>query len=105
MHGHLNVTFVSFFHMPTSRHSRGETSLLKVTCSLFLVTHCLLGLEILTESHIRRDALLAEVATRSPSPLMLFFQHRMISFSHTCLFFALATIRAFRLLQVRVYVL
>jgi len=91
--------------MHTSCHSRGETSLLKVTRSLFLVTHCLLGLEFLTESLIRRDALLAEVATPSPLPLMQLFQHRMISYSRGCLFFALASIRVFRLLQVRVRVL
>jgi hypothetical protein len=34
-----------FFRVLTSCHSRGETNLLKVTRCLFLVTHCLLGLE------------------------------------------------------------
>jgi hypothetical protein len=63
---------------------------------LFLVTHGLLGLEFLTELHIRRDALLAKVATYSPFPLMQLFQHRMISFPGACFWFALACKRAFR---------
>lgn len=99
-----NYWWLSFSRMHTSCHSRGKTSLLKVTCCLFLVTRCLLGLEFLTESLIRRNPIFAEVSTPSPLPFMQLFRHRMISFSGASFFFALACIKAFRLLQVRVYV-